>query len=87
MIILLAYILGAVVQNIFNLPIQNLVIIAIFALIGFFIGTFKFPEIGAFKFTKKVGGENIDDVIKRAIMFKKKGKRIYLYTKEEKKNG
>ena len=45
------------------------------------------PEIGSFKFSKVVGGENIDDIIKRAIMFKKKGKKIYIYTKEEEKNG
>ena len=37
------------------------------------------------KFTKTVGGENIDDVIKRAIKFKKSGGKIYLYTKEEEK--
>ena len=60
---------------------------AFFALIGFIIGTFKFPEINSLKFTKKVGGENIDDIIKRAIKFKKRGNRIYLYTKEEEKNG
>lgn len=55
-----------------------------FALIGFVIGTFKVPELGNMAFTKKVGGENIDDVIKRAIQFKMKKNRIYVYTKEEK---
>jgi len=67
--------------------IVGIIIMAFFGLIGFFIGTFKFPEIGALKFTKTVGGENIDEIIKRAIKFKKRGNRIYLYTKEEKKNG
>lgn len=67
--------------------IVGIIIMAFFGLIGFLIGTFKFPEIGAFKFTKTVGGENIDEIIKRAILFKKRGNRIYLYTKEEKKNG
>ena len=70
-----------------KLTLVGIIIVGFFALIGFLIGTFKFPEIGAFKFTKIVGGENIDDIIKRAVMFKKKGKKIYLYTKEEKKNG
>lgn len=70
-----------------KMTIIGIIIVAFFALIGFFIGTFKFPELGAFKFTKVVGGENIDDIIKRAFIFKKKGKKIYLYTKEEEKNG
>ncbi len=71
----------------FNLHLVGIVIVALFALIGFSIATFKFPEIGILKFTKKVGGENIDDVIRRAIKFRKKGNKIYLYTKEEEKNG
>lgn len=70
-----------------KMTIIGIVVVALFALIGFLIGTFKFPELGAFKFTKTVGGENIDDIIKRAIKFRKNGKRIYLYTKEEEKNG
>lgn len=70
-----------------KMTIVGIIMIALFGLIGFFIGTFKFPEIGALKFTKAVGGENIDDIIKRSIKFKKNGNRIYLYTKEEGKNG
>ena len=70
-----------------KMTIVGIIIMAFFALIGFLIGTFKFPELGAFKFTKVVGGENIDDIIIRAFKFKNKGKRIYLYTKEEEKNG
>lgn len=63
----------------------GIIIMAILALAGFVIGTFKFPEFSGLKFTKTVGGEKIDDVIKRAFMFNKKGKKIYLYTKEEEK--
>ena len=70
-----------------QMTIVGIIIMAFIALIGFVIGTFKFPEIGAIKFTKTVGGENIDDIIKRAIKFKKNGNKIYLYTKEEEKNG
>ncbi|MBP3256171.1 MAG: PrgI family protein [Clostridia bacterium] len=70
-----------------GLKMVGIVIIAVLALIGFIIGTFKFPEFSGLKFTKVVGGEEIDDVIKRAVMFKKKGNKIYVYTKEEKKNG
>lgn len=53
--------------------------------IGFFIGTFKIPTIGSIKATKTVGGENIDDIIKRAVLFKRKGRKLYLYTKEDEK--
>ena len=70
---------------IMGLGLPGLIIVGIFALFGFIIGTFKIPEIGSLKFTKKVGGQNIDDVIKRAVAFRKKNKKIYLYTKEEEK--
>ena len=70
-----------------KMNLVGIIIMAFFALIGFIIGTCKFPEIGAIKATKGIGGENIDDIIKRAIKFKTKGNKIYLYTKEEEKNG
>lgn len=57
---------------------------AICALIGFVIGTFKIPDIDSFDFTKKTGGENIDDVIKRYIKFKK-NRKVYVYTKGERR--
>ena len=44
---------------------------------------FRVPDIGAFAFTKKVGGETIDDIIMRAIKFKNKKGRIYVYEDEE----
>ncbi len=66
-----------------KMTMVGIVIVALFALIGFGIGTLKVPEIAKFEFSKKTGGENIDDVIRRAIKFKTKGKRIYVY-KEEK---
>ncbi len=66
-----------------NMTVVGIAIVAIFALIGFLIGTFKMPEIGKFEFTKKTGGENIDDIIIRAIKFKTKGKRIYVYKEGE----
>ena len=68
-----------------NLHMVGIVITALFALIGFVVGTFKVPNLTKFEFTKKTGGENIDDIIKRAIKFKTKGKKIYIY-KEETEN-
>lgn len=67
----------------FGAKMIGMIVIAIFAVIGFCIGTFKVPDLGAFAFTKKVGGENIDDVIIRAIKFKKANNRIYTYEIEE----
>ena len=57
----------------------GLIITVICAAIGFVIGTLKVPESNAFEITKKTGGENIDDVIKRAIKFKMNRNRIYIY--------
>ena len=57
----------------------------LFASVGFIIGTFKVPDSTNFEITRKTSGENIDEVILRAIKFKQKKKRIYLYSKEEKK--
>jgi len=54
-----------------------------FAFIGYAIATFKIPDSPKFEITRKNGGEKIDEIILRAIKFKQKGKRIYLYTKEE----
>lgn len=56
-----------------------------FAGIGFIVATFKVPESTAFEVTRKAGGEPIDELIIRAIKFKQKKNRIYLYTKEGKK--
>ena len=46
------------------------------------------PNIERFEFARKTGGENIDDVIKRAIKFKMKKDKLYVYqdTKEEKRD-
>lgn len=71
--------------SLFDLRMVGLIITAVFALIGFVIGTIKMPNIAKFKFTQKTGGENIDDVIKRAIKFRTRGRKIYIY-KEEKKD-
>ena len=60
-------------------------IAAFFAFIGFAVATFPIPDSPRFEFTRKNGGEKVDETILKAIRFKKRGKRIYLYTKEESK--
>ena len=66
-----------------GMGIIGLIFIGLFGLIGFGIGTLKMPETNAFEITKKTGGENIDDVIKRAIKFKMQKNRIYVYQREK----
>ena len=70
-----------------NLTMVGIVITLIFALIGYSIGMFKIPDTNGLEITRKTGGENIDDVIKRYIKFKKNNKKIYVYTKEENIDG
>lgn len=65
-----------------GLTIIGIVIMAIFALIGFAIGTFKVPDTNSFEITRKTGGEKIDDVIVRWIKFKKNKNKIYVYKEE-----
>ena len=69
-----------------NMHMVGIGITVFFALIAFSIGTFKIPNLTKFEFSKKTGGENIDDIIRRAIRFRTKGKKIYVY-KEEKEDG
>ena len=70
----------------FNVRLIGMLIILLMAAIGYAIGTFKVPDIGTFRFTKKVGGEAIDDVILRAIKFKMAKNKIYVYDEEETKD-
>lgn len=69
-----------------GLTVVGIVMIAILGLAGFIIGTFKMPETTAFEITRKTGGENIDDVIKRAFKFHKNKRKIYIYKEEETKD-
>ena len=73
--------------SIIGLSMVGMVITLIFALIGYAIGMFKIPDTGGLEITRKTGGENIDDIIKRYMKFKKNKKKLYVYTKEEKIDG
>ena len=66
----------------------GVIFIAVFALLGFIVGTFKIPEIDSFEITRKAGGLYIDEVLRQLIKFKMKKKKIYVYTKakEEKED-
>lgn len=82
--------LGLIVYGIFKmigLKVIGIIFLVIFALIGFVVGTCKMPQIDSIKISRETAGENLDDIIKRAIKFKLKKNRIYVYAKEEKDNG
>lgn len=79
--------------NLIGLTMVGIIISGLFGLVGFCIATFKVPDMKNFELTKKTGGEKIDDVIKRWILFKKNNNKIYVYMnenitedKEEQKN-
>jgi len=63
--------------------------IAIFGVIGYVCGMFKIPTLGGLAITKKVGGESIDEILKRYFMFRMQKKKYVYYkiTKEDETNG
>lgn len=76
-----------VIFKMMNMGIIGMIFVVFFGLIGYGIGMLKVPNIGIIKATKVVAGEKLDDVIARAIKFKKKRNKIYIYDdKEEKTN-
>lgn len=75
--IILYYIFKAI-----SLNVVGVILLGIFALLGFAVGTVKIPHITGIKFTKNVAGDSIDDIVVRYVKFKM-NKKIYKYTKEE----
>lgn len=69
--------------NFLKLTTVGIIIASFFGLLGFIIGTFKVPEMKKLGVAKKNAGENIDEVIKKWIMFKKKKNKIYTYISVE----
>ena len=60
--------------------------VLIMGLIGFGIGSLKMPNSNNFEILRKTGGEDIDEILKRLIKFKRGGKKIYLYYTGGKEN-
>lgn len=80
--------------SLFGLDVVGYVCIGVFAFIGYGIATFKLPDVPFLKGAKLAAGEQIDEVIKRAIKFKKNKNKYYIYTEtteekitEEKEGG
>lgn len=79
-------VVGLIFYLIFSLlkmTLVGIVFVVLFAAIGYGIAMLKVPNIGISKTSKKVAGEKLDDVIKRAIMFKRKQNKIYIYDNKE----
>ena len=82
---LITTVLGAIVGFLFyliltaiNLKMAGIVVLVIFAVIGYCIGALKIPTIVGLPVTKKIGGESISEIILRYIKFKK-NRKIYTY--------
>ena len=78
-------VIGAIfyfILNMFGIGIVGLVIMGIFALLGFIIGTFKIPDTTGLEITRKAGGQSIDEIIVRYFKFKMNKKKIYVYKQE-----
>ena len=60
----------------------GIILLVIFALLGYAVGTIKIPKITGLKFTKNVEGDSIDEILVRYAKFKT-NKKVYSYTKEE----
>ncbi len=67
------------ILNILGLNTVGLVIMVSLALIGYGVGTIKFPTTGNNKIAKNIGGDSIDQVITNYIRFKK-NKKVYTYS-------
>lgn len=61
----------------------GIVLLVLFTLTGFVIGTFKVPNLSGVKWAKTNAGQTLDDIIIRAIKFKQKRNRIYVYKGED----
>lgn len=80
---LIGVILYFLFSKLLGLNVLGIILLIIFALLGFAIGTFKIPRLTGVPFTKNIAGDSIDEVIYRYFKFKM-NRKIYTYTKEEK---
>ena len=77
--LILYFIFGVIL----GIKILGYISIALFAVIGYVIATVKVPAGGTSKLSKNVGGDSIDDIIKRYILFKK-SRKVYTYAVDRK---
>lgn len=90
---LITTLIGALIGLVFyfilssmELGTAGIIVLVIFAVIGYGIGAINIPTIVGIPFTKKIGGEPLSEIILRYIKFKKT-KKVYTYEEEDKNNG
>lgn len=71
------------ILSLMMLEVVGYVVIGILGLIGFGIGTLKLPDISILKSARLAAGDEIDDVIKRAIKFKLNKNKYYIYKEND----
>ncbi len=72
--------IGLIFYGIFSfigLKIVGIILVLILSVLGYSIATLKFPN-GNSKISKNVGGESLDEIIGKYIMYKK-NKKLYTY--------
>lgn len=74
----------SLILGVLGLKMVGYILILVLGVLGFAIATFKMPETNAFEITKKTGGEQIDDVIKRWFKFKMNKNKVYIYSLDSK---
>ena len=76
--------LKVLIFNTLGFALAGWIVVGVFGLIGFIVGTFKIPNLTFAPLFKICAGENIDDIILRYIKFRSKDRKIYIYGKEKK---
>ncbi len=66
-----------------GMDVLGVILLIIFALLGYGFGTIKIPKITGLPFTKNIEGDSMDDVIRRYLKYKS-NRKVYSYTKEDK---
>lgn len=75
--------IGSLVHGTSVTNIIGNILIVLFAIIGFVIGSFKVPAIDKFEITKKAAGFDIDMVLKEYIKFRFKKDKYYVYDSKD----
>lgn len=71
--------------SLLGLDMIGYILIGVFAFVGFGIATLKVPNVTFLKGARLAAGEQIDEVIKRAIKFKMNKNKYYVYLTNDKK--
>lgn len=71
--------------SLLGLDVLGYIAIGLFAFVGFGIATLKVPNVTFLKGARLAAGEQIDEVIKRAIKFKMNKNKYYVYLTNDKK--